>query len=206
MSLSFNNKDAVKTYRNRKLFSIEKTLFDIYLYGDVLDLGCGPGATTRYIRDMGCNVLGVDISPCMIEAAREQHKDIRFNVGDAACLNIPEDVFDGVVFSFNGLDYLYPLENRINALNEIHRVLKHGGVFIFSSHEEAAIKDLSLIKRFKLRPLGDHYYREKTRTGTHVTYYGSPANNRRMLNTAGFRKVKICETFGHAWRYYVAWV
>lgn len=39
----------------------------------VLDVGCGVGATPAYLaRQYGCRVVGVDISPAMIERARER--------------------------------------------------------------------------------------------------------------------------------------
>jgi ubiquinone/menaquinone biosynthesis C-methylase UbiE len=45
--------------------------------------------------------------------------------------------FDFVNFSFNGIDYVN-LENREQALNEITRVLKPGGIFFFSTHNKSS--------------------------------------------------------------------
>ena len=36
----------------------------------ILDLGCGDGTFTKELADMGCDVLGVDSSPEMVEATR----------------------------------------------------------------------------------------------------------------------------------------
>jgi SAM-dependent methyltransferase len=207
LSLSFNNPRAVETYRDKTtLFPIEEKLFHDHLHGDILDLGCGTGRTTRHIRDMGHNVVGVDISPLQIEAAKQDHPDIRFYVKNAARLTLPDNLFDCVVFSFNGLDYLYPYTLRVKAVEEVFRVLRPGGCFIFSSHDEPSIKKLSLRKRLRLQRVGGHYYREKTRTGSHITYYGWANLNRRMCAVAGFRKrFDVHPLNGHAWRYYVAW-
>jgi trans-aconitate methyltransferase len=37
----------------------------------ILDLGCGDGALTRKLVELGCSVVGVDAGPDMIRAARE---------------------------------------------------------------------------------------------------------------------------------------
>lgn len=41
----------------------------------VLDLGCGDGAVTQKLVDAGCEVLGVDASPELLEAARQRGCD-----------------------------------------------------------------------------------------------------------------------------------
>lgn len=38
--------------------------------GPVLDVGCGPGRMVRAARDLGLEVLGVDVSPAAVELAR----------------------------------------------------------------------------------------------------------------------------------------
>jgi SAM-dependent methyltransferase len=50
--------------------------------GTVGDLGCGPGHVTRYLADLGADVIGLDLSPAMIRLACAAHPDLRFVVGD----------------------------------------------------------------------------------------------------------------------------
>lgn len=49
--------------------------------GPVVDLGCGPGRITRHLASLGVKVFGVDLSPSMVEVAREKHPDLDFAVG-----------------------------------------------------------------------------------------------------------------------------
>ena len=68
----------------------------------LLDVGCGPGNSTQVLADAFPNalrIIGIDSSPEMIEAAKDDHPDMEFRICDA--LNLPslgEDGFD-VVFS-----------------------------------------------------------------------------------------------------------
>jgi trans-aconitate methyltransferase len=39
--------------------------------GEVCDMGCGPGHVARYVRNMGAMVFGLDLSPRMLEQARQ---------------------------------------------------------------------------------------------------------------------------------------
>jgi 2-polyprenyl-3-methyl-5-hydroxy-6-metoxy-1,4-benzoquinol methylase len=38
--------------------------------GEVCDMGCGPGHIARYLHQAGARVVGLDLSPRMIENAR----------------------------------------------------------------------------------------------------------------------------------------
>ena len=61
--------------------------------------------------------------------------------GDASNLGLKDNSFDVVIFSFNGIDYIYPYIKRLAALKEIRRVLKTNGLFIFSSHNHCIPRD-----------------------------------------------------------------
>jgi trans-aconitate 2-methyltransferase len=50
------------------------------------DLGCGPGNSTEVLRERykGAEIIGIDSSQDMIEAARKRLPDIAFEVADIA--------------------------------------------------------------------------------------------------------------------------
>ena len=208
MSLSFDNAKAVEVYAEKtELFPVEERLFNEYLTppGKLLDIGCGTGRTTRHLADMGHDVIGVDISSEMIKRAQTLHPDLSFKVMDVCNLDYFDNCFDYVVFSFNGLDYIYPETNRITALREIHSVLCPGGCFIYSSHEKNSIPGMKRNWRRKPRPYRGFYYKERTTYGDLVTYYGTTQRNLAALRMVGFTEPRFTETAGKAWRYYTAW-
>lgn len=88
----------------------------------VLEVGCGPGELTeRTQRELGSSVVAVDISPRMVDLARERGVDAR--VGDAQDLPFADGAFDCVVAAW--MLYHVPCVER--ALAEFARVLCPGG-------------------------------------------------------------------------------
>jgi SAM-dependent methyltransferase len=99
----------------------------------VLDLGCGDGALSMRLVELGCSVLGVDASPEMIAAARSLGLDAR--VEDAHALPFSEE-FDAV-FSNAALHWMKDPEA---VLASVWRALKPGGRFVgeFGGHGNVA--------------------------------------------------------------------
>ncbi|WP_231642365.1 trans-aconitate 2-methyltransferase [Nocardia sp. NRRL S-836] len=56
-------------------------LFAAEVSGPVADVGCGPGAVTAHLHDLGADVSGIDLSPEMIALARRTYPGLRFEVG-----------------------------------------------------------------------------------------------------------------------------
>lgn len=102
----------------------------------VLDVGCGPG---YFVRVLGLTVgpsgsaTGLDAAPEMIEYARRKsrrHPNCRFEVGSADALPFPDASFDVVVSSL--MMHHLPDELRPNAVYEMKRVLRPGGVVLLA--------------------------------------------------------------------------
>jgi SAM-dependent methyltransferase len=104
--------------------------------GRSLDLGCGTGRLTVPLSRHG-QVVGVDISPAMIEYCRHAVPGVEFRVGDFRDLSMFEDGgFDLVVAGFNLLDAVSH-EDRIATLRQVHRILRPDGILFFSSHNRS---------------------------------------------------------------------
>jgi ubiquinone/menaquinone biosynthesis C-methylase UbiE len=120
----------------------ERILFETFLKPGIalLDLGVGGGRTTPYLSGVAGYYAGIDYAEEMVRVCRDKFPELQFEVADAADLSMfAEASFDAVVFSFNGIDYLAPDEKRHECLRECHRVLKPGGVLIFSSHNPQSL-------------------------------------------------------------------
>ncbi|HKF56894.1 MAG TPA: class I SAM-dependent methyltransferase [Blastocatellia bacterium] len=99
----------------------------------VLDAGCGPGAYTERLVDMGAEVIGVDTSPRMVAHAKRRLK------GKATILEadlgrplefLESSSFDLIVSALS-LDYI----RDWNALfSEFFRLLRAQGHLVFSAH------------------------------------------------------------------------
>lgn len=145
-----NNEDFWESPEAVAFYSAEPFLFrgerlafascfpDGFVGRRVLDLGCGAGRTTHFLHEMGADVVGVDISRNLIRSARQRAPHIDFRIGDAESLDFDDASFDAVLFSFNGLDCLYPKDRRLKSIREVWRVLRPDGRFIFSHHNLAA--------------------------------------------------------------------
>jgi len=120
---------------------------------EILDLGCGAGRFAIGLwREGFRRLVGVDYSSGMVEAARDAAEslgyDIPFEVMDARNLGFEDGRFDAVAFAFNGLLQIPGHENRVAAVREVFRVLKPGGVFWFTGHDQALSSQADHWKRF----------------------------------------------------------
>ncbi|MFW6053619.1 MAG: class I SAM-dependent methyltransferase, partial [Persicimonas sp.] len=78
----------------------------------VLDAGCGPGVYTEWLVDHGADVVGVDVSPRMVERARERLDGrVRIEQADLASdLDRFGDAEFDLVLSSLVLDYVRDVE------------------------------------------------------------------------------------------------
>lgn len=95
----------------------------------VLDLCCGTGVVTAAAAAKGANPTGLDFSAAMLAQAKASNPAIPFDEGDAEALPYSPESFDAGASNF-GIHHV-PLPGR--ALAEIHRVLRPGGGFAFTT-------------------------------------------------------------------------
>jgi SAM-dependent methyltransferase len=108
--------------------------------GPICDMGCGPGQIALYLHRQGVATLGVDLSPRMIAEAQRLNPDIHFHQGDMLCLPDADDSWGGIA-AFYCIIHI-PREEIVDALREMKRVLKPGGVLLVTFHIGDEIKHL----------------------------------------------------------------
>jgi SAM-dependent methyltransferase len=110
------------------LGALDLALADVPAPRRALDLGTGTGVVAKALAERypEAEVVGIDLSPGMIEEARRQLPEelagrVTFEVGDAAALACPDAAFELVVLS-----------NMIPFYDELARVVAPGGTLVFS--------------------------------------------------------------------------
>lgn len=113
----------------------------------VWDFGCGPGQTAAYMHDLGVEISGLDVSGKVLEQARAVHPGIHFQKGNILDLEFGNSTIAGVVAFYAIVHFT---EKQVGtAFSEIFRVLKPGGIFLFTYHmgEETIHLDTFLDKK-----------------------------------------------------------
>lgn len=100
--------------------------------GTVVDLGSGSGILARILTDAGFSVLGVDISPAMVELARRQAPQATFVHGSLLDVELPDAV--AVTAIGEALNYATDPRAGVAALGALFQrvaaALQPGGVFL----------------------------------------------------------------------------
>lgn len=98
----------------------------------VWDFGCGPGNTTRYLKDLAVQISGLDLSEKILEQARGRNPGITFRKGNILDLEFENDSIAGVV-AFYAIVH-FTQDQVLTAFREIFRVLQPGGIFLLTYH------------------------------------------------------------------------
>jgi len=100
--------------------------------GLVADLGCGPGHVARYLHQQGVTMVGIDLSPQMIEEARRLNPELEFRVGDMRTLDLSTESLTGVV-AFYSIVHFERDELRA-VMAELRRAMALGGLALIAFH------------------------------------------------------------------------
>ena len=104
--------------------------------GRILDIGVGGGRTVGALLELSSDYTGIDYMPEMVEACRQRYPGVCFEHADARAMPQFSDAsFDLIVFAWAGI-CMVDHAGRIAILNEVRRLLKPGGAFIFSSYNQ----------------------------------------------------------------------
>jgi trans-aconitate methyltransferase len=139
----------------------------------ILDLGCGDGALTAKIAESGAEVVGVDSSPSMVEAAKALGLDARLTNAES----LPFEAEFDAVFSNAALHWM---RNQEAMLTGIHRALKPGGRFVVEMGGRGNIAAIRVALAGVLKQWGlDAYTMENN-------FFPSDKQYRARLESAGF--------------------
>lgn len=96
------------------------------------DLGCGPGHVADFLRALGAEVLGIDLSPRMVFTARRRYPAVEYRVGDMLDLDLADGCLGGIVALYS-IIHLRP-DQVDSAFGEMFRVIAPGGAILVSFH------------------------------------------------------------------------
>lgn len=126
----------------------------------VLDLGCGGGFMSEALARRGAHVIGVDPSAPAIAIAKKHAEAsglaIDYRVGAGEGLQVAGSSVDIVVC----VDVLEHVENLDSVIDEVRRVLKPGGLFLFDTINRNGLATLVMVTfaetLLRLLPQGTH--------------------------------------------------
>lgn len=112
----------------------------------VLEFGCGSGNTAIFHAPYVEHIVATDISDKMIEVAQRKAveagvKNIVFRQGTLNSLELRDESFDAVL----GLNVLHLLEDVDEAISNVYRILRDGGVFVSST---SLIAEINVVFRW----------------------------------------------------------
>jgi SAM-dependent methyltransferase len=100
----------------------------------VLDVACATGAQARLLARRGFEVVGVDLSPAMVDAAARYSSGVPFVCASALSLPFPGSSFDAVVLSL--ALHEHPEDERQQMVSEALRALRPGGALVVADYSE----------------------------------------------------------------------
>lgn len=101
----------------------------------VLDVGCGEGALLRAALAQGCDAVGMEVVPELVQQGRAAGGDVR--LGAAEALPFEDQSFDAILCSV-----VLPYTDERLALKEFHRVLRPNGFANVTGHGVGYALDL----------------------------------------------------------------
>ena len=133
--------DYDRYFSGTRLFDFDVDVLDGLLTtpGKLLDLGCGSGRHVVHFARRSFDVTGLDLSGHMLGVTRDKlireglHAELlQHDLCEPGLFD--DDVFDYAVCMFSTLGLIRGRAHRVNALREVRRVLKPGGLFVFHVH------------------------------------------------------------------------
>jgi len=170
-------------------------LLDLRPNSFVLEVGCGSGGYALHLAEkVGCRLVGLDINALGVRTANQLALSrglgsmASFEQCDASkIMPFDHDSFDAVFSN----DVLCHLPGRPRVLGEMFRILKPGGRMLFSD----ALVVGGLLSNEEIA----------TRSSIGFYVYSPPGENERLIERAGFRRIRVTDTTESASRVAKQW-
>lgn len=158
-----------------------------------LDFGCGTGRSTRFLRALGFEPLGVDISADMIAKARERDPSGTYRmIPDGDFRELPQRAYD-VVLSVFTFDNIPRMEHRVGILMGLRGLLAPAGRIILLD----ATPELYTLEwaSFSTRPFPENL---RAKTGDTVRTIITDVDDQRPVEDVFWRDEDYRESFAQA--------
>ncbi|MCB0281714.1 MAG: methyltransferase domain-containing protein [Calditrichaeota bacterium] len=137
--------DKVMAHVNYKMWA--EYVRNLFQFADIpiqtlVDLSCGTGKHIAFMAKSKLKVAGCDLSKEMLKRAAQKSalKKVPFFVNDAVTIALKRDSFDAAVMLYDSINYIFDDKDVLHLLDEISRILKPGGIFIFDIVTKAGLK------------------------------------------------------------------
>ncbi len=114
----------------------------------ILDAGCARGRFASHIAKTGADVFGVDITGTFIQAAKANVPEGTFAQGSLSALPFANNAFDAVYC----VEALQHLPDTANAVSELARIIKPGGVLLVIDKSLQALDPGKGLPTFLVKP------------------------------------------------------
>lgn len=147
---TIKNYDEIATsyaeYTFDRILQYQLTQFTSYIAkkAKILDIGSGCGRDVHYLMEEGHDVIGIDLSKNLVKEAKKRVPTGRFIHMDMLELDFDDESFDGIWCHATLCHVLK--KDAIKALEEMHRVLKSGGVIYIGLREGSGEKMVRYLK------------------------------------------------------------
>jgi ubiquinone/menaquinone biosynthesis C-methylase UbiE len=155
--------DREMGFFDRHLFGDTRDWVCSQVSGEVLEVAIGTGLNLPHYPD-DVRLTGVEWSPAMLDIARrrarESGRQVDLRLGDAQALEFPDASFDTVVCTFS----LCGIPDERQAVREMDRVLRPGGLLLLADHVEASrwyARTAQRLIDLVTVPLGGEHFRRR---------------------------------------------